>query len=97
MTTTLTRDALSRRIAETTDLPLSSVDQVIKSFLGAISLAVASGETVDLHQFGSFARVKVAERTGRDPVSGEPMQIAAHSRVKFQPYKALRAAGRGGA
>lgn len=94
---TLTRPDLARRIAEITGQPASPVDQVLRHFLEAVRLAVASGDTVDLHQFGAFGRVSVAERAGRDPTTGGPIVIPQHHRVQFRPFAALRTSVRGGA
>jgi len=48
------------------------------------------GEDVTLVGFGTFAVGERAERSGRNPQTGEAITIAAKNVVKFKPGKALR-------
>ena len=63
---------------------------VIDATLGAIIEAVANGEEVSLPGFGKFKRKETPARPGRNPATGEAIQIAASSKVTFTPAKALK-------
>ena len=68
-----------------------SVDSVFKT----ISTALKSGEDVQLIGFGSFSVADRAAREGRNPRTGETIQIAASKQPKFKAGKALKDAVNG--
>ena len=59
------------------------VAAMLDSTMEGIRSAVARGEKVMLPGFGSFSRTERAARVGRNPQTGEPIQIAACKGVKF--------------
>jgi DNA-binding protein HU-beta len=63
---------------------------VLESILNNISLALKKKEDVTLTGFGTFKVVKRGARKGRNPQTGEPIQIKASKKVKFVPGKALK-------
>ncbi|MDR8763411.1 HU family DNA-binding protein [Burkholderia multivorans] len=69
--------------------------EAIDAVIGAITKAVAKGDTVQLVGFGSFSRGKRAARTGRNPSTGEEIKIAAANTVKFTAGKAFKDAVNG--
>lgn len=62
----------------------------LEAALGTISDSVTAGEPVAISGFGTFEIGNRAARTGRNPLTGEPVQIAAKRAVKFKPSKALK-------
>ena len=50
----------------------------------------ASLVTVTIVGFGTFSKKDRAARTGRNPATGEPMQIKASTTVSFKPSQALK-------
>ena len=62
----------------------------IDSLLDQIRLALQNGDTVTLSGFGTFKVVQRQARTGRNPKTGDTIDIPAHRAVKFVPGKALR-------
>ncbi|NNL75625.1 MAG: HU family DNA-binding protein [Desulfobacterales bacterium] len=66
----------------------SAVECVISS----ITKAMKKGEDVALTGFGSFKVVKRKARKGRNPYTGEVIQIKASKAPKFAPGKALKEA-----
>jgi len=54
--------------------------------------AIAAGETVAIQDFGSFKSVTAKARVGRNPRTGETIQIPEATRVKFTPGKGLKEA-----
>jgi DNA-binding protein HU-beta len=63
--------------------------------LEAISAELANNGTVQLIGFGSFTTRKREARTGRNPKTGEPMEIAASTAPIFKPGAGLKAAVQG--
>ena len=67
------------------------VDGVFKT----LAAAAARGEEVNLPGFGKFKVQDKPARTGRNPSTGAPVEIAASKKVVFQPAKALKDAVNG--
>ena len=63
-----------------------AVDVVFDSIVRNIS----KGEDVMVNDFGKFKKVDRAARKGRNPFTGETIQIKASKKVRFLPAKALK-------
>jgi len=63
-----------------------SVDIVFDTIVRSIS----KGEDVMINDFGKFKKVDRAARKGRNPFTGETIQIKASKKVRFLPAKALK-------
>lgn len=70
----------------------SEVQFVVVKALRAISEALAAGEEVRLHNFGSFTVKSRPERPGRNPSTGQQITIAASKSVTFKPSSMLKKA-----
>jgi DNA-binding protein HU-beta len=68
----------------------SAAEETINAVLDTISKEVADGSTVQLIGFGTFGSGERAARTGRNPKTGETLQIAAAKTVKFTAGKAFK-------
>jgi DNA-binding protein HU-beta len=79
-------DAVS---AETGDSK-ASTGAAIDAIFDAVMTAVTKGDTVQLIGFGSFSSGARAERTGRNPSTGESITIPAAKTVKFTAGKAFK-------
>lgn len=77
-------------VAATTGLGRTQAGHVLNIVLDEIMFALERGETVSLPGFGSFSRRHRAGRTGRNPQTGEEMQIASGYAVVFRPGKQLK-------
>ena len=62
----------------------------VDAVLEAISDAAAKGEEVSLSGFGKFKLKDMPAREGRNPSTGETIQIAASRKVTFAPAKTLK-------
>lgn len=62
---------------------------VISSFLDSITKTLSGGEDVRIHGFGTFTVKDRAERIGRNPQTGAPVNIAASRSIKFKATKGL--------
>ena len=77
-------------IAAQTTESKASVQRMLDSLIDNVTGAVAKGDTVQLVGFGTFASGSRAERTGRNPRTGEEIKIAAAKTVKFSAGKAFK-------
>jgi DNA-binding protein HU-beta len=77
-------------IAAETQLPKKDVDAVIKSFTSIVTSTLSNKESVQLIGFGTFETSEREARTGRNPATGEEIQIAASTVVKFKAGAALK-------
>ena len=62
-------------------------DDTVKSVLRYIQTKVQAGEDVQLVGFGTFKQVERSARTGRNPITGETLEIPAKKAVKFKASK----------
>ncbi|OED40271.1 DNA-binding protein HU [Endozoicomonas sp. (ex Bugula neritina AB1)] len=79
-------------IADQADISKDKANQALNAMLAAITSALKSEDTVNLVGFGTFLQRSRAARTGKNPQTGEPIQIAASNTVAFKPGKALKSA-----
>ncbi len=77
-------------VAENTDLSRAKATEVVDSVFAAIEQALKSKDDVRLIGFGTFATAERKAGTGRNPRTGETMQIAASTTVRFKPGKTLK-------
>ena len=68
------------------------VATVVDSFIEVVERAVARGDKVTIPGFGAWSRTERAARTGRNPRTGEPVQIAASKGVKFSAGASFKSA-----
>ncbi|MDB5368628.1 MAG: family DNA-binding protein [Roseomonas sp.] len=87
----LSRQDLIDSVATATNMPKTQADAALKAVLGALGDALGEGREVRLAGFGSFAISARAARKGRNPATGEEVDIAASKSVKFKPAKDLKA------
>ena len=90
-----TKKELIDSIAERTGVKKSGAERVLNATLAEIERALLAGQPVTLHGFGTFELKKFElkkrdARTGRNPRTGEPVEIAASTTVAFKPAKALK-------
>ena len=90
MTTKTTKKELIDSITESTGVKKSVAELVLNATLAEIERALLAGQPVTLHGFGTFEIKKRDARTGRNPRTGEPVEIAASTTVAFKPAKALK-------
>ena len=64
----------------------------IQAIFDIISEALTEGKRVEIRGFGAFSVKEKAARTGRNPRTGEPVEIAAKNTVHFKPGKDLKQA-----
>jgi len=80
---------LINKIAEGADISKAQATDALNAVLDNISGALKDGDKVTLIGFGTFSISERKARTGRNPQTGETIQIAAKNVVKFKPGKEL--------
>src|SRR3954453_14508268 len=85
----MTKQQLVEALAAGSERDKKDIANVVDSLLTAVTKALASGERVHLRGFGSFVPKETKARQGRNPQTGEPIQIAAKKTVGFKPAKDL--------
>jgi DNA-binding protein HU-beta len=75
---------LIEKVAKECGLSKAATDQALNSVLDAITGAVAAGDKVTLIGFGTFSVSARSAREGRNPQTGETIQIPAKKIVKFK-------------
>ena len=71
-------------------LNAKDVEFAVKTMLEQMSNTLASGERIEIRGFGSFSLHYRAPRIGRNPKTGETIQISAAKVPAFKPGKALK-------
>ncbi|MGH2449289.1 MAG: HU family DNA-binding protein [Chloroflexota bacterium] len=83
---------LTQEVAQEAGLNKAQAGRAVDAMLGAITKALSSGEEVRLTGFGNFRVTNTAARTGRNPRTGESIQIKAGKRPAFSPGSRLKQA-----
>jgi DNA-binding protein HU-beta len=77
-------------IAESADLSKAAAGRALDATVEAITNALKSDDSVSLVGFGTFSVKDRAARTGRNPQTGAPIEIAAAKIPSFKAGKALK-------
>ncbi len=77
-------------VAASSDLTKASADKVVDSVFDAITAALKAGDEVRLVGFGTFTVSDRPAKEGRNPRTGEKIQIAASKQPKFSAGKGLK-------
>ncbi|GMR04191.1 MAG: HU family DNA-binding protein [Thermodesulfobacteriota bacterium] len=86
----MTKDELVEKIAGEADISKKDAAAALNAVTSGIASALANGDSVSLTGFGVFSVSNRAARTGRNPRTGEAIEIPASRGVKFKPGKALK-------
>lgn len=83
---------LAAAIADKADISTAKANDVLSAILDEITNSLSRKESVSLIGFGTFENRHRNARTGKNPQTGEALQIAASNTVGFKPGKALKEA-----
>lgn len=86
----MNKSELIDAVADATEMGKGQAGLVVEAVLDTITNALVSGETVSLIGFGSFSVKERAARTGRDPRSGQSIEIKASKNPVFKAGKGLK-------
>jgi DNA-binding protein HU-beta len=77
------KSELVEKVAEKGGIAKGEAEKAINALIEVVQGAVAVDDKVTLPGFGAWSRTQRAARTGRNPRTGEPVEIKASKAVKF--------------
>jgi DNA-binding protein HU-beta len=86
----MTKADLVAAIASDANLTKTDAEKALNAFLGNVTKALKTSGKLTLTGFGTFSVTNRKARTGRNPQTGEKINIPASTTVKFKPGKALK-------
>ncbi|GAA6168502.1 HU family DNA-binding protein [Sessilibacter corallicola] len=86
----MNKSELIEAIAASADIPKAAAGRALDAMVDTVTNALKDGDQVVLVGFGTFSVKDRAARTGRNPQTGEPIEIAAAKIPSFKPGKALK-------
>jgi DNA-binding protein HU-beta len=89
---TITLKHLAAALAEEHDLSKKAAEAILTDMVGKIAKHLKNGERIRIVGLGILQVRKRAARTGRNPATGEPIQIKASKKVAFRAAKELKEA-----
>lgn len=78
------------KVAETAGVSNKEAASVVSAALEVITSTIAAGDSVALTGFGTFSVRESSARTGKNPRTGETIEIAARKVPAFKAGKALK-------
>ena len=85
-----TKEDIVNQVAKDTGISKIQAKKTVESFLDTITDSMKSGDKVTLTGFGTFQVQEREARKGRNPQTGETMNIPARKVPKFSPGKGLK-------
>jgi len=89
-TTTVTLKHIAAKLAERHDMPKKQAETVLNDLIETIVGHLKKGERIRMVGLGILQVRKRAARMGRNPATGEPIQIKASKKVAFRAAKELK-------
>jgi len=86
----MNKNDLASAMAEDAGITKSSAIKALDSMTNAIKSALRAGDKVSIPGFGTFQAKHRSARMGRNPATGESIQIAASNSPSFKAGKALK-------
>jgi DNA-binding protein HU-beta len=81
---------LVERMAKNANITKAAAEKALDGFTGAVEDALKNGDSLTLVGFGTFSLTERAAREGRNPQTGQTMQIPAAKVPKFKAGKGLK-------
>ena len=86
----MTKAELVEEVARAAELNKRDAEVIVETVFGSIIGALHRGEKVELRGFGSFRTRERGPRRGRNPKTGEPVEVPAKRVPYFKPGKDMR-------
>lgn len=87
----MTKSELIERMADSQEqLSVKDIELAVKSVLEHMSRVLSAGERIEIRGFGSFSLHYREPRTGRNPKTGEKVQLSGKYVPHFKPGKEMR-------
>ena len=88
----MTKAELVVNVAEKAGLERKKAEKAVNAFVETVKQALVEGDKVQIIGFGTFENRERSARTGRNPRTGEAIEIAASKLPSFKAGKALKEA-----
>ena len=88
----MTKNELISAVADTSRITKTDAAKAVEATFDIIAGALKQGDEVKLIGFGTFTVASRAASEGRNPATGEPIQIKASKKVAFRAAKELKEA-----
>lgn len=86
----MNKSELIEAVAEGADISKAAAERAVNTMVSSVIDTLAKGDQVAIAGFGSFVVRERAARTGRNPRTGEEIQIAASKNPAFKAGKAFK-------
>ena len=86
----MNKQELISQVADRAGLNRTDAARAVETMLEIVTATLKRGDEVRLVGFGNFSVTRRKSSTGRNPRTGEPMQIKASVQPKFRPGKVLK-------
>ena len=86
----MNKGELIEAVADSAGISRADATKAVDAVLDSVTRTLSNGGSVSLVGFGTFSVKARAARTGRNPRTGEPIQIAASNVPGFKAGKALK-------
>ncbi|RTQ98722.1 MULTISPECIES: HU family DNA-binding protein [Halomonas] len=86
----MNKSELIEAIAASADIPKAAASRALDAMVETVADSLKKGDSVSLVGFGTFTVKERAARTGRNPQTGEPIEISAAKVPSFKAGKALK-------
>lgn len=86
----MTKADLIESVASKADLPRATAERAVNMLFDDIVAALKQGDKVNISGFGTFSVSTRKARTGRNPKTGESIEISASRAAKFKAGKTLK-------
>ena len=86
----MNKGEFAKHIATQHSITQEEANKAIDMFTSSVISALAGGDEVSLIGFGNFSVSKVESRPGRNPKTGETIQIKAYNQPKFKTGTKLK-------
>ena len=86
----MNKSELIEALAASADIPKAAAARALDAMVDTVTDSLKKGESVSLVGFGTFQVKERAARTGRNPQTGQPIEISAAKVPSFKAGKALK-------
>ncbi|MGE5579670.1 MAG: HU family DNA-binding protein [Bacillota bacterium] len=86
----MNKTELIAKVAEEANMTKKDTERFVNTFINVVEGALAAGDTVAILGFGTFLSRERPAREGRNPRTGEAIQIPASKVPVFRPGRGLR-------
>ncbi len=86
----MNKQELTAQVADKTGLTRADAQRAIDAVFETVTVTLQSGNDVRILGFGTFSQSRRKASTGRNPRTGEAIQIEAYNQAKFKPGKGLK-------